>query len=53
MKRRVCTWVSMDELMTLHDRYGFPVEPDFAEGITYAEHDGIFYAARMNTEETP
>lgn len=43
----------MDELMTLHDRYGFPVDPDFAEGITYAEHDGIHYAARMNstTEE--
>jgi hypothetical protein len=53
MKRRVCTWVSMDDLMTLHDRWGVVIDPDFAEGISYAEHDGRFYAARMTTEETP
>jgi hypothetical protein len=52
MKRRVCHWVSMDFLMELHDRHGVAIDPDFAEGISYAEHDGKHYAARMDTNES-
>jgi hypothetical protein len=49
MKRRVCRWVSMDELLELRDRWGVAIEPDYSEGISYAEHDGKHYAARMDT----
>jgi hypothetical protein len=52
MKRRVCRWVSMDELLELRDRFGVAIEPDYSEGISYAEHDGLHYAARMDTNES-
>lgn len=52
MKRRVCRWVSMDELLELHDRWGVAIDPDFAEGISYAVHNDIHYAAAMDAGDT-
>lgn len=51
MKRRVCRWVSMDDLLKLHDLVGVAIDPDYAEGISYAVHDGKHYAARMDRNE--
>lgn len=52
MKRRVCTWVTMDELEQLAHDYGFHIEPDYLDGVCYGTFGTIHYAAPMNTEET-